>query len=142
MNIGAVSSLFPNWAQLQGASGNNAARASGASPVSSSAQPAGSASISPLAQALSRLQQIQQQNPDLFKQLAASIATRLQKAAESAKSSGDTEGASALNQLSTAFQGSAQSGQMPSIERHHGFGDLLKGLLGTAGAIAGVAAAR
>jgi hypothetical protein len=137
MNIGAVSSLFPNWAQSPGAIGG---RTGGTSAAGVTAQPAGSADISPLAQILSRLQQIQQQNPNLFKQLAANVATRLQKAAQDAQSSGDGSGASELKDLATAFQKSAQSGQLPVIRQHHDFGDLLKGLIGTAGAVAGVSA--
>ena len=139
MNISAVSSLFPGWAQLQAASGSSAAGSGSASQVSSVAQPAGTATISPLAQLMSRLQQIQQQNPDLFKQVAANLATRLQKAAQDAQSSDPTH-ASQLSQLAAVLQSSAQSGQFPTVQAlqqaglggaQHDFGNMLTSVLGT-----------
>lgn len=141
MNISAVSSLFPNWAQLQGTTSSSAVSSSSASQASSISERAGTAAISPLAQFMSRLQQLQQQNPDLFKQVAANLATRLQKAAQNAQSSGDTTHAAQLNQLATVLRSSAQSGQLPSLQdlqqagfgeaQHHQSGNVLASVLGT-----------
>jgi hypothetical protein len=141
MNISAVSSLFPNWARLQGTTSSSAVSSSSASQASSISERAGTAAISPLAQFMSRLQQLQQQNPDLFKQVAANLATRLQKAAQNAQSSGDTTRAAQLNQLATVLRSSAQSGQLPSLQdlqqagfgeaQHHQFGNVLASVLGT-----------
>jgi hypothetical protein len=116
MNISAVSGMIPGWTELQGAAKNMVSRCTSTSPASSTAQPAGTASISPLAQFLSKLQQIQQQSPSQYKSVASNIASRLQKAAQKVQSSGDTAQAGQLGQLATLFQNSAQSGQVPTAQ--------------------------
>jgi hypothetical protein len=142
MNISSVSNLLPNLAQLQGTGNRKTAGPAGPGQPFSIAQRINSGDISPLAQFLSRLQQIQQQNPVRFKQVAENVATRLQKAAQNAQSSGNTAHASELNQLAAEFQNSAQTGQLPSIQDlqqvlggHHGshpLGNVLASVLGTA----------
>jgi hypothetical protein len=67
-------------------------------------------------QILSRLQQIQQQDPAQFQQMATTIAGRLQQAAENAKSQGNTSQADQLNKLADLFQNAASSGQVPSAQ--------------------------
>jgi hypothetical protein len=89
--------------------------------------PAGSSSISPAATFLSQLDQIQQQSPTQYSNVATSIATELQADAAAAQKNGNTAQAKTLTQLATEFQSSAQTGQVPSAQilqkalgGHHG----------------------
>ena len=65
---------------------------------------------------LSNLQQMQQQNPDQFKQITASIAAKLQQAAKNAQSKGNSARADQLNQLASQFQSASTTGQMPPVQ--------------------------
>ncbi len=83
--------------------------------------------ISPLAQMMTTLQQLQQTDPAKYKEVTGQIATTLQKAAQSAQSDGNTTVVAALNQLSSEFQDASQTGQMPNLKNlatahsgHHG----------------------
>ncbi len=145
MNISAVSSLLQVWAQSPANTNRMPVSSSG---TDLAAQPAATAQISPAAQFLSMLQQIQQQNPAQFKQVAAKIAVGLEKQAQQAKSDGNTAGAAQLTQLAADFQNSSKTGLLPPIhdlqamgmvtpDRHHPIGQLLNGVLGTAGAALG-----
>jgi hypothetical protein len=88
-----------------------------------------SPTLSPAAQMLNQLQQMQKQNPAQFQQFTAQIAAKLQSAAANAQSSGNTAQATQLNQLATQFQNASQTGQVPSAQslqqaglggHHHG----------------------
>lgn len=72
--------------------------------------------LSPFAQLMSTLQQLQQSNPTQYQQVTQQIATNLQTAAQTATSEGNTTAASQLNQLATDFTNASQSGQLPSIQ--------------------------
>ena len=74
------------------------------------------ANISPIAQFLSNLQQMQKQNPDQFKQVTATIASKLQQAATNAQSQGNSAWANQLNQLASQFQTASTTGQMPAVQ--------------------------
>ncbi|HUA17107.1 MAG TPA: hypothetical protein VMB25_00090 [Bryobacteraceae bacterium] len=86
--------------------------------------------LSPFAQILSTLQQLQQSNPAEYQQITGEIATNLQGAAQTATSDGNTQAAANLTQLSTDFQNASQNGQLPSVQDlakaigggHHHFG--------------------
>lgn len=86
--------------------------------------------LSPFAQVLSTLQQLQQSNPTQYQQVTAEIASQLQTAAQTATSDGNTQAAANLTQLSTDFQNASQNGQLPNIQDlanaigggHHHFG--------------------
>ena len=89
--------------------------------------PASSSSISPAASFLSQLDQIQQQSPGQYSNVATSIATQLQADAAGAQKNGNTAQANTLTQLATEFQSSAQTGQVPGAQvlqkalgGHHG----------------------
>jgi hypothetical protein len=75
-----------------------------------------SSSISPMASALSQLDQIQQQSPAQYAKAASSIAAQLQADATAAQNNGNTAQAKTLTQLATEFQSSAQTGQVPSAQ--------------------------
>jgi hypothetical protein len=75
-----------------------------------------SSSISPTASFLSQLDQIQQQSPAQYSNVATSMATQLKADATAAQNSGNTAQAKTLTHLATEFQNSAQSGQVPSAQ--------------------------
>ena len=78
-----------------------------------------SASVSPLAQYLSRLQQLQQGNPGELKTVLTDIASKLQAAAQA---EGGPEG-QALSNLANRFQQAAQTGDLSTLRpahHHHG----------------------
>jgi hypothetical protein len=102
------------------------------SPASGTTQ-ADSSQLSPLAQLLSELQQLQQSDPSEYQQVTQQIATNLQAAAQTATSAGNTSAASQLTQLATDFSNASTSGQLPNIQdlaqavggghhHHHGGG--------------------
>ena len=70
------------------------------------------------------LQQIQQQNPTLFKQITSRLATQFQNQANAAAAQGNSKQASQLKQLATEFQNSSTTGQLPSAQalQEAGFG--------------------
>src|SRR5580700_2563670 len=72
--------------------------------------------LSPFAQLMNTLQQLQQSNPTKFAQVTQQIATNLQSAAQTATASGNTAAASQLNQLATDFSNASTSGQLPSVQ--------------------------
>ena len=72
--------------------------------------------MSPFAQMLSTLQQLQQNNPTEYAQVTGQISTNLTAAAKTAQSEGNTSAASQLNQLAADFSGASTSGQLPNIQ--------------------------
>ncbi|HXN49630.1 MAG TPA: hypothetical protein VN893_23465 [Bryobacteraceae bacterium] len=148
MNIGAVSSLLPSFVQSPANATGSASSTGGLSLADLAAQPAATAQISPAAKFMSMLQQIQQQSPAQFKQVAAKIAAGLEKQAQQAQSDGNTVGAAQLNKLAADFQNSANTGQLPPVQdlqamgaaahnQHHPIVNLLSGVMGAAGAALG-----
>lgn len=74
-----------------------------------------STQLSPLAQLLSQLQQLQLTDPTRYEQLTGQIARNLQSAALAAQSGSDTTAAQ-LSQLATDFSHAPQTGQLPDIQ--------------------------
>ena len=72
--------------------------------------------LSPLAQALNTLQQLQQTNPAEYRQVTQQIATNLQTAAKTAQSDGNTPLANQLNQSAGDFTTASRSGQPPNLQ--------------------------
>jgi hypothetical protein len=72
--------------------------------------------LSPFAQVLSSLQQLQQSSPSQYQQVTQQISNSLQKAAQSATASGNTGLATELTQLSTDFRNASTSGQSPNLQ--------------------------
>jgi hypothetical protein len=64
---------------------------------------------------MSKLQQLQQQDPAQFKQVAGQLATSLQQAAQQ---SGNSSGF--LSQLASGLQQAAQTGEMPTLQPPNG----------------------
>lgn len=75
-----------------------------------------SPNLSPLAQMMSRLKQLQQTNPSQYQQVTAQIAENLQSAASTASAAGNTAAASQLNQLANDFTQASQTGQLPNFQ--------------------------
>ena len=74
-----------------------------------------SSQLSPFAQLMNTLQQLQQTNPTQFQQLTGQLATDLTQAAKTAQSNGNITEANALNQLAASFNQASQTGQLPSF---------------------------
>jgi len=72
--------------------------------------------LSPFADILNKLQQLQETNPSQYQQVTQQIATNLQTAAQTAQANGNSTAATRLNQLSTDFKGASQSGQFPNVQ--------------------------
>jgi len=72
--------------------------------------------LSPFAQMMSTLQQLQQTDPTKYKQVTGEIATNLQSAAQTAQLQGNSTAASQLTQLSTDFKSASTSGQLPNVQ--------------------------
>lgn len=72
--------------------------------------------LSPFAQMMSELQQLQQSDPTKYAQVTQQVASNLQSAAQTATSQGNTTAASQLTQLSADFTQASQTGQLPNIQ--------------------------
>jgi hypothetical protein len=83
--------------------------------VSATSTQSGNGQLSPFAQQLSTLQQLEESNTTQYQQVTAQIATNLQSAAQTATADGNTSTASQLNRLATDFNNASQSGQLPNI---------------------------
>jgi hypothetical protein len=72
--------------------------------------------LSPFAQMLSTLQQLQQSDPAKYKQVTSQIAANLQNAANTATANGNTTQAGQLNQLATDFTNASQNNTLPNVQ--------------------------
>lgn len=74
-----------------------------------------SSQVSPFAQLMGTLQELQQSNPAQYKEITATLASNLQQAATTAQNNGEAGEANALNQLAASFNQASQSGQLPTF---------------------------
>lgn len=117
--------------QSVGLTGNTATgNPTGLSALSSIGQ-ADNSQLSPFAELMNTLQQLQQSNPTKFAQVMQQIGTNLQTAAQTATANGNTAAASQLSQLSADFTNASKTGQLPNVAdlakamgggHHHGHG--------------------
>lgn len=107
-----LQSILSSTLQNNNAAGNSSSSA-GVSSVT--AQPE-NGQLSPFAQLMSTLQQLQQSNPTEYKQVTQQIATNLKNAAQTATADGNSTQAAQLNQLATDFTSASQNGQLPNIQ--------------------------
>ena len=84
--------------------------------VSAVSGPPDNSQVSPFAQLMSTLQQLERSNPAKYAQVTQQISSNLQNAAQTATSSGNTATASELNQLATDFSNVSKSGQLPNVQ--------------------------
>jgi hypothetical protein len=110
-NNSFVQSILNTALQATGLSGST--KSSSASATSS--QQADNGQLSPFAQLMSELQQLQQSNPTQYQQVTKQIASNLQNAAQTATSEGNSTAANQLNTLATDFTNASQSGQLPNV---------------------------
>jgi len=82
----------------------------------SSANSSDNSNLSPLAQLISFLQQLQQSNPVEYRLITHQISANLQAAAQTDQADGNAAGASQLNQLSADFTSASTSGQLPNLQ--------------------------
>jgi hypothetical protein len=123
MGIMSPISNLPGYLQsilgtaLQGTGLNTSSAGNTASTATSSlGLQADNSQLSPFAQLMSTLQQLQQSNPTQYKQVTQQIATNLQTAAQTAQSQGNSTVATQLNQLATDFTNASTTGQLPNIQ--------------------------
>jgi hypothetical protein len=129
MNVNPIASLFPSYFSSTNSTSNNS------NPISASSvqQPADMPGISPAAQFLTQLQQLQTQSPQQFQAVLSQITGQLQQAASTAGNNGNTTQANQLTQLASSFQSAAQGGALPTAQQlqqaglaghhhHHGGG--------------------
>lgn len=119
MSTNSINSLSSSYLQsilssvLQGTGLTGNASSKGVS--GTSGQQSDSGQLSPFAQLMSTLQQLQESNPTEYKQVTQQIATNLQSAASTATADGNTAAASQLTQLATDFTTASQNGQLPNV---------------------------
>lgn len=119
-SISSINNLSSSYLQqllsssLQNA--NSAGKTSSSTGTSSVTAQSENSQLSPFAQLMSTLQQLQQTNPTEYKQVTQQIATNLKAAAKTATSDGNTTAATQLNQLATDFTTASQSGQLPNVQ--------------------------
>jgi hypothetical protein len=115
MSIGPVFHLATGYIQslFTGAAGSSSTTRNTGSTKTTS----GNASqISPFAQVLSSLQELEQSNPSQYRQVTQQIASSLKSASESATAAGNPPLGSRLTQLSTDFNNASTSGQLPNVQ--------------------------
>jgi hypothetical protein len=117
MSTSSINNLANSYLQtLLGAnSGGPSLNTASKSASTTSSQQPDNGQLSPFAQVISSLQQLQQSNPTEYQQVTQQIATNLQSAAQSATNEGNTSAASQLNTLASDFTTASQNGQLPNI---------------------------
>jgi hypothetical protein len=109
-------SLLKDLQQTASTTNNNASTGANSLAASSAGLSSDNSHLSPLAQVLSTLQQLQQSDPSEYQQLTGQISTNLKAAAQTATTDGNTSHANQLNQLATDFSNASQSGQLPNVQ--------------------------
>jgi hypothetical protein len=125
MGIGPIASLATSLISSLFSGSNNSSTPTAAASAATVKQD--TSLVSPFAQILGTLQQLQQSSPAQYSQVTNQIASNLQTAAASATAGGNTAQAAQLTQLSKDFQNASSSGQLPNVEdlskalggRHH-----------------------
>ncbi len=119
MSMGPIANMAAGWLQsIFNPAARNTAPASTASTNSTGAaasQPA-TGKLSPFAQILNELQELQQSKSGQYQQVTQQISANLQTAAQTAQSNGNANAASELNSLATDFTSASQNGQLPSVQ--------------------------
>jgi hypothetical protein len=122
MSTSPINNFSNNYVQnvlnnaLQSAGVTNNQNSYGLSGVGTTTSAPDSGQLSPFAQVLSTLQQLQQNNPSQYQSITQQIATNLQSAAQTATSQGNTSAASELTTLANDFTTASQNGQLPNIQ--------------------------
>lgn len=111
-----LQSILGSVLQNTGLTTNNTNNSlSGIGSLSAVQQP-DSGQLSPFAQLMSTLQQLQQSNPSEYQTVTKQIAANLTAAAQTATSEGNTTAAAQLTQLANDFNTASTSGQLPNVQ--------------------------
>lgn len=121
MNVTGISNLTDTYIQsilssFKSSNSNSSSKGSGVDASSLTLPQDGNAQLSPFAQVMSTLQQLQQSNPTQYRQVTSQIATNLQSAAQTATTDGNTTLANQLNQLATDFTNASQNNTLPNVQ--------------------------
>jgi len=121
MSLTGISNISNSYVQsllssLDSGSSTNGSKSSNIDASSLTLPQDGNAQLSPFAQVMSTLQQLQQSNPTEYQQVTSQIATNLQSAAQTATTNGNTSLASQLNQLATDFTNASQNNTLPNVQ--------------------------
>ena len=118
MNISLTGSYLQSLLGNQSAASStvNSTNSANSTDPSSLTAPQDNQQLSPFAQMLSTLQQMQQSDPAKYQQVTGQIAQNLQSAAKTASAGGNVTQADQLSQLATDFSSASQNGQMPNIQ--------------------------
>lgn len=120
MNLTGISNNSSTYIQSllgnQQSSSTSSANSNSIDPTSLLIPQDGRAQLSPFAQVLSALQQLQQSNPTQYQQVTSQIATNLQNAASTATANGNTTKATELNQLAADFNNASQNNTLPNVQ--------------------------
>jgi hypothetical protein len=120
--MGLINNLSSNYLQSilgnlsSGSASNTTTNTASGLDTSSIALQPDNQQLSPFAQMLSQLQQLQQTDPAKYQQVTGQIATNLESAAQTAQTDGNSTLAAQLNKLATDFTNASQSGQLPNIQ--------------------------
>jgi hypothetical protein len=115
-NNNYLQSILTSAIQSTGLTANSANSSLSTSASSSVSQSPDNSRLSPFAQLMSELQQLQQSDPSKYQQVTSQIATNLQTASQTAAAAGDTTAATQLNQLATDFSSASKNGQLPNVQ--------------------------
>ncbi len=105
-----------NGLQVDGATNQQTTNTTSSLLTPSTASTSDGGQLSPLAQVVSVLQNLQESNPTEYAQIIGQIAANLQSAAQTAKASGNTAVSQDLTQLASAFTTASQTGQLPQFQ--------------------------
>jgi hypothetical protein len=115
-NNNYLQSILTSALQSTGLTANSANSSLSTSASSSVSQSPDNSRLSPFAQLMSELQQLQQSDPSKYQQVTSQIATNLQTASQTAAAAGDTTAATQLNQLASDFSSASKNGQLPNVQ--------------------------
>jgi hypothetical protein len=111
-----LQSVLSTVLQTSGLTGKNSSANLSSSSVSSIGLPSDSPQLSPFAQVLNQLQQLQQSDPAKYQQVTGQIAANLQAASQTAETNGNSAASAQLSQLATDFKNASQNGQLPNVQ--------------------------
>ncbi len=112
--MSSISSVSSSYLQsiLNSVQNSSVSQTSGAQKIGTQSD---NGQLSPFAQLLSTLQQLQQSDPNQYKAVTSQISTNLTNAAQTAKADGNTTAASKLTQLAGDFSDASSSGNLPNV---------------------------
>ena len=113
---GGLQSIVGTALQSIGLTHRKAAGSPANSSSSSAAQQPDGGQLSPFAQMMLTLQQLQQSSPTGYEKATQQIAVNLRTAAQAAQAGGNQSAATQLSQLATNFSNASQTGQLPNLQ--------------------------